>query len=137
VVIKADAVEMHLTKRDDEAEGKLLSVPWTREPFTAPKGISHLPRDEVRAASHIALLSTIARARDWIADLVADRESTAEIAEREGKSERYIRLLLPLAFSAPAIVLAAVDGRSFSGRRISEFAGQLPCSWAAQSKMIQ
>ena len=34
----------------------------------------------------------------------------AEIAEREAQSERHIRLLVPLAFLSPRIVVAIVNG---------------------------
>jgi hypothetical protein len=46
-----------------------------------------------------ALLGAIAKARGWIEDLRLGRVATlAEIADREGASERNVRLLAPLAF---------------------------------------
>jgi site-specific DNA recombinase len=45
-------------------------------------------------------------------ELVLDRGQTiASIAARERKSERSIRMTLSLAFVAPPIIAAAVEGR--------------------------
>jgi hypothetical protein len=54
-----------------------------------------------------AILLAIAKARSWIEDLASGRiQSVAEIAEREGKVERHIRLLAPLAFTPPQSLAA-------------------------------
>ena len=56
-----------------------------------------------------ALLKAVARARRWSEDLLTDRaQSVAEIAEREGVTDRYVRRLTRLAFLAPEIVEAIV-----------------------------
>jgi site-specific DNA recombinase len=56
-------------------------------------------------------LAAIAKARVWVADLVDRRiNSVAEIARKEEKVERHIRLLLPLAFAPLAIVQAIANG---------------------------
>jgi len=58
-----------------------------------------------------ALLTTIGKARGWIDDLVKGRASSfAEIAQREGKVERHIRFLAPLAFVSPRFIIAIIDG---------------------------
>lgn len=50
-------------------------------------------------------LAAIAKARAWIDDIVDGRvASFAEIAEREGKVQRHIRLLAPLAFVSPKLI---------------------------------
>jgi site-specific DNA recombinase len=50
-------------------------------------------------------------ARSWIDDIVSGRvQSFDEIAEREGKVERHIRLLTPLAFIPPRTLAAIIDG---------------------------
>jgi hypothetical protein len=36
--------------------------------------------------------------------------SVAEIAKREGRGERHIRLLAPLAFVSPRLIAALLDG---------------------------
>jgi site-specific DNA recombinase len=57
------------------------------------------------------LLTAITKARGWIDDIRLGRiASFAEIAERESRVERHIRLLAPLAFLSPRIIAAIVDG---------------------------
>jgi hypothetical protein len=82
-------------------------------PFAEVKGIVHspAPRPAMSAESRDMLLTAIAKARRWIDDLVTGRSASfEEIAKREGKVERHIRLLAPLAFVSPKIVAAIVDG---------------------------
>jgi len=56
------------------------------------------------------LLTAIAKARVWVTELVKGRTgSFTEIARREGKVERHIRLLAPLAFVSPKIVASIAD----------------------------
>jgi site-specific DNA recombinase len=63
------------------------------------------------AENRDVLLKAIAKARSWIDDLVEGRATSfEEIAKREGKVERHILLLAPLAFLSPRIVTAIIDG---------------------------
>jgi site-specific DNA recombinase len=65
-------------------------------------------------------------------ELVLDRGQTiASIAARERKSERSIRMTLSLAFVAPPIIAAAVEGRlprGFGAKRLLD----LPMVWSHQ-----
>jgi site-specific DNA recombinase len=56
------------------------------------------------------------------------------IARREGKVERHIRLLVPLAFLSPRIVSALLEGAAPAGLTISALARTLPWSWAEQER---
>jgi hypothetical protein len=76
---------------------------------------SQIPNSEAKPGlkqeSRDAILLAIAKARAWIDDLVSGCvRSLAEIAEREGKVERHIRLLTPLAFIPPRTLAAIIDG---------------------------
>jgi site-specific DNA recombinase len=58
-----------------------------------------------------ALLKAIARAHRWFDDLVTGRVSSmAEIGKREGLPKNYVSWLIRLAFLAPEIVEAIVQG---------------------------
>jgi site-specific DNA recombinase len=51
-------------------------------------------------------------AHRWLDELLSDPRLTLEsLASREGESERSIRMTLSLAFLAPEIVKAGVEGR--------------------------
>jgi hypothetical protein len=90
-----------------------IAVPWTRPVPAAVKGIIHVPAHNtpIKPGRREAFLIVIAKARKWIDDLAHGRAASfAAIARREGKVERHIRLLAPLAFVSPRIVSALLDG---------------------------
>jgi site-specific DNA recombinase len=83
------------------------------------------------------LLIAIAKARSWVDELTNDRlGSFAVLARREGKAERHIRLLLPLAFLSPRIVSALLDGTAPADLTITALARGLPWSWAEQERRL-
>jgi site-specific DNA recombinase len=97
-------------------------------------------RDKARKADP-ALLKAIARAHRWFDDLVAGRvASMAEIGKREGLPKNYVSWLIRLAFLAPEIVEAIIQGnhppeltaQTLITRRID-----LPLSWQAQKSALQ
>ena len=62
------------------------------------------------------------------------RLTLESIASRQGKSERSIRMTLSLAFLAPEIVKAAVEGRlarSFGLKRLVDLPMAWPDQWRA------
>ena len=86
----------------------------------------------MRAEARARLLEAIAKARLWLEALIAGRfASTAEIALHERCSERAVRITLSLAFLAPAIVRAAVEGGLPYGLTASSFS-ELPILWEEQ-----
>ena len=71
------------------------------------KGIVHVPAHStlIKPARRETLLTAIAKARQWVDDMAQGRTATfAQVACREGKVERHVRLLAPLAFLSPRIV---------------------------------
>jgi len=77
------------------------------------------------------LLAAIARARAWVQDLVDGRAASfAEIAKREGKVERHIRLLAPLAFVSPQHLSKIIDGAAPPDLTVTGLAQGLAYSWA-------
>jgi hypothetical protein len=74
----------------------LISLPWSVSAFPSVKGVLYHPdaKPTLKLATRDAILLAIAKARSWTDDLVSVRvQSFDEIAEREGKVERHIRLL--------------------------------------------
>jgi site-specific DNA recombinase len=87
--------------------------------------------------SRDVLLAAIAKARSWIDDLMEGRAASfAEIAKREGKVERHIRLLAPLAFVSPRIIAGIIDGSAPGGLTVTGLAKSLPCEWNSQETQI-
>ena len=106
--------------------GRRLTIPWIppspyqRREIIQGKGEARLR--SARCAFGRGRSSPILRnAHRWLDDLVTDPNQTIElIAAREGKSERSIRMTLSLAFIAPPIVAAAIEGRLPRGFGLSD-----------------
>jgi site-specific DNA recombinase len=94
---------------------------------------AHAPRADS------ALLKAIARAHQWSEDLLLGRaQSVAEIAEREGVADRYVRRVMRLAFLAPKIVEAMVAGNQPPELTAEALAERidLPLLWTAQERAV-
>jgi site-specific DNA recombinase len=64
------------------------------------------------ANARAILIEALRDAHRWLDELLSDACLTLEsLASREGRSVRSIRMILSLAFLAPEIVKAAVEGR--------------------------
>jgi site-specific DNA recombinase len=116
-----------------------IAVPWRSPVPAAVRGIVHVPAHNtpIKPGRREALLIAIAKARQWIDDLVHGRAASfAVIARREGKVERHIRLLAPLAFLSPRIVSALLDGTAPADLTLTQLARALPYSWAEQERRL-
>jgi site-specific DNA recombinase len=86
-----------------------------------------------------ALLKAVARGHRWFHDLACGRApSLTEIAARAGVTARYVRRLLSLAFLAPAIIEAVVEGRQpreLTAQTLLERTA-LPLDWTTQKRML-
>lgn len=82
------------------------------------------------------LLLAIVKARASIEDLVEGRAASfAEIAKREGKVERHIRLLAPLVFVSPKII-SAIAERTAPTLKVTDFAKAATPSWTEQQQWV-
>ncbi len=153
ITIKLQAIEIHLKcesepqvggyNRDDESylesnrrPPSTLTVPWSAAASAEVKGILHSPSPAptVSQESRDLMLTAIAKARAWIDDLVEGRvASFAEIADQEGKVERHVRFLAPLAFVSPLIV-SAIAERSMPELNVTDLAKAAVYSWAEQGR---
>jgi hypothetical protein len=116
-----------------------ITVPWTSPVPPAVKGIVHVPAHNtpIKPGRRDALLIAIAKARQWIDDLAHGRAASfAVIARREGKVERHIRLLAPLAFVSPRIVSALLEGTAPTDLTITKLVRALPYSWPEQERRV-
>jgi site-specific DNA recombinase len=78
------------------------------------------------------LVASIARGRRWLDELITDATATTEtIAKREGCSARKVNMTISLAFLAPDLVKAAIDGRLPHGMGVVRLAN-LPAEWSRQ-----
>jgi site-specific DNA recombinase len=116
-----------------------IAIPWTGPMPATVKGIVHVPAHNtpIKPARRETLLTAIAKARQWVDDMARGRTATfAQIARREGKVERHVRLLAPLAFLSPRIVAAIIDGTAPANLTATSLACVLPYSWAEQESRL-
>ena len=84
------------------------------------------------------LIEAIATARKWFADLQSgEAASVLELAELNNVDRSHISRTLPLAFLAPDIVTAIIDGRTEPGLTLSRIKRlKLPASWQNQRHLL-
>jgi site-specific DNA recombinase len=134
-----EPVDAHDTANNEHSIPSVTAIPWTSPVPGAVSGILHVPAHNtpVKPGRREALLIAIAKARQWIDDLAHGRAASfAVIARREGKVERHVRLLAPLAFVSPRIVAAILDGSAPADLTLTRLARALPCSWAEQERRL-
>ena len=151
VVLRPKTIEVHRRVHDSDdgqetddtaasaGRSTCISIPWTAQPSSAAKGILHAPSSEatIDPVQRDKLLGAIAKARTWIDDLTTGRAASFnEIAKREGKVERHVRFLAPLAFVSPHIVTAIADGSASAHLTVTTLAKALPHSWAEQERQF-
>jgi site-specific DNA recombinase len=148
-------VQVRVAPREDEPEGenhdaekgsagrghssRTVSIPWNPIPARATKGILHSETagNAWNQERRDLLLAAIARARAWIDELAEGRTTSfTEIAKREGKCERHIRFLAPLAFVSPRCIAAIIEGSAPNGLTVSDLARSLPYSWSEQERRL-
>ena len=90
----------------------------------------------MRSETRARLVAVIARGRRWLDELVADQTASAEnIARRERCSARKINMTISLAFLAPDLVKAAIDGRLPQGMGVARLT-DLPAEWSRQHQIL-
>jgi site-specific DNA recombinase len=94
-----------------------------------------LPPDSAHAKPHPvpSLVRAVARAHDWLAQILrGDVSNQRAIAAATGLDERYIGSILPLAFLAPDLTEAILEGRQPSSLDLGRWLQPLPPDWKKQ-----
>ena len=120
-----------------EADRIVLRVPWKKRPAKRRREIivpqSAAPQDirPIRAETRATLVASIARGRRWLDEIVAGAITVEQIAAREGCSIRQVNMTISLAFLAPGLVQAAVEGRLPWGIGVTRLR-DAPAEWSRQ-----
>ena len=120
----------------------VIQVPWRKIRSTRRRVIL-LPNPRslenarpIRSENRALLVASIARGRRWLDELIADPAATTEsIAGREGCTTRKINMTISLAFLAPDLVKAAIDGRLPHGMGVARLA-DLSAEWSRPRQML-
>jgi site-specific DNA recombinase len=129
------------SNESQSAASNTISVPWKAPSFIAVKGIVDAPHaigPTLTPDARDALLNAIAKARRWIDGITTGKvKSFDEIATKEKKVERHIRLLAPLAFVAPSIVQSIIEGTAPAHLTVTELAKSSAHSWQRQQHLLK
>ena len=99
----------------------------------SPKHPDHRP---IRAETRATLVRAIALGRRWLDELISGAVVGPDaIASREGCSRRHVNMTISLAFLAPDLVRAAVEGRLPRGVGVSRLIDP-PIEWTRQWQML-
>jgi len=120
----------------------VIEVPWHKTPSTRRREVlipeAGPPPDTrpIRSENRAILVASIARGRRWLDELIADPAATTEsIAGRESCTTRKINRTISLAFLAPELVKAPIDGRLPDGMGVARLA-DLSAEWSRQRQML-
>ena len=86
------------------------------------------------------LMAAVSAGRRWFSELKDGKaQSIYELAQRHGVNRTSISRLIPLAFLAPDIIEAILEGRQPIELTVSRLKriGDLPVSWQEQRKVLQ
>jgi len=157
VDVKQDQLAVQLSGKPDQQDGKedqalsrksgvhdhanpnIMVIPWRKPPSKQPReiilpagGSSHRDSRPIRSETRVRLVTAIAKGRRWLAELVAGTVINVEqIATTENCTVRQVNLTISLAFLAPNLAQAAVDGRLPRGVGIANLR-DAPAEWSLQ-----
>jgi site-specific DNA recombinase len=143
VTVHADRLVIALKgARESRRSGARIETPWTKTAATRRREVL-LPANQaisvvrpIRSEYRTRLVTAMARGRCWLRELIEDPKASVEsIATREGCTTRKVNMIISLAFLAPDLVKAAIDGRlphGFGLTRLSD----LPSEWPLQYRAL-
>ena len=140
LVIELAQVEKTTRRRAQGAS--TLRVPWHKTPSTRrreillPDSVPPQHARPIRSETRATLVASIARGRRWLNELIDDAKANVEsIAKRERCSVRQVNMTISLAFLAPDLVKAAIEGRLPRGIGVTRLR-DAPIEWSRQQAML-
>ena len=102
-----------------------------RKLIVTPDGSNAMPRARIDSA----LVKALARAHRWRRMLEAGEHATiADLARAEKIGRSYVSRALGLAFLAPDLVEAILDGRQGEAVTLEALLGGVPVGWEGQAE---
>jgi hypothetical protein len=127
---------------EESTDGQSLSILWQKPPSRKSRQILiplGVPRNEVRPIRierRARLVNAISRGRRWLDEIVSGSVANIEqIATRQKCSVRQVNMTISLAFLAPDLVKAAVEGRLPRGIGVERLR-DAPAEWSRQFEAL-
>jgi hypothetical protein len=131
-----------LEASEDDSKPTVIHVPWQKPPSKKRREIivpqSAVPNDDrpIRADARARLVAAIARGRRWLDELTTGAVADIDvIAARERCSIRKVNMTISLAFLAPDLVKAAIEGRLPRGIGLARLCDP-PAEWSRQHQAL-
>ena len=122
----------------DDTNAMPLLIPWRKPPFRRarkvllPASVSRKAVRPIKAERRASLLKSIARGRQWLDEIVSGAvQDVEQIAQHHHCSVRYVNMTISMAFIAPSLVQAAVEGRLPRGIGVASLR-DAPAEWSLQ-----
>jgi site-specific DNA recombinase len=142
VVTSRTTIEIELTEgMASDDQNRILIIPWTppsphrRREIIQGEGERPSATRPMRTEARAVVTDALRDAHRWLDELTTSPNQTTEsLAEREGKTERWIRRTISLAFLCPALIKAAIEGRlprGFGVKRLMDLPMTWPDQWSA------
>ena len=142
VVMSRTTIEIELAEgMTSDDQNRILIIPWTppspyrRREIIQGEGERPCAMGPMRTEARAVLTDALRDAHRWLVELTTSPNLEIEsLAAREGKTERWIRRTISLAFLCPALVKAAIDGRlprGFGVKRLMDLPMAWPDQWSA------
>lgn len=119
-----------------------IEIPWRKTSSKRRREIlipeSHQQQEvrPIRSENRATLVASIARGRRWLDELIADPATNAEsIADRQGCTTRQVNMTISLAFLAPYLVKAAIEGQLPHGMGVRRLR-DMPSEWHRQRQTL-
>jgi site-specific DNA recombinase len=137
-----ELAEMKGAKAKRRRSSRRLEVPWRKTSSTRrreillPETPTPHPARPIRSENRALLIASVAKGRRWLNELMTEPAMTVKaIAQRERCSVRKVNMTLSLAFLAPDLVKAAIEGRLPYGMGVTRLC-ELPAEWSRQYRVL-
>ena len=137
----ADEVESDAARPCDRGRCHSLLIPWCKPPsrksreILLPPSVARHNVRPIKVERRTALLRSIARGLAWLDAVASGVETIEEIAARHKCSVRHVTMRNSMAFIAPGLVKAAVEGRLPRGIGIANLR-DAPAEWSRQYERL-
>ncbi|MDP2410325.1 MAG: recombinase family protein [Pseudolabrys sp.] len=127
---------------DGIASGSLLLIPWCKPPsrkareILLPPSVARATVRPIKVERRAALLKSIARGREWLDQIITGTaQGPEQIAADHKCSVRHVNMTISMAFIAPALVRAAIEGRLPRGIGVAALRDP-PAEWSRQFERL-
>jgi site-specific DNA recombinase len=138
---QANEAQTDAARPFDRESAPSFLIPWCKPPskksreILLPPSVARQDVRPIKVERRAALLRSIARGRAWLEAVVSGVETVEDIAARRKRSVRHVNMTISMAFIAPGLVKAAVEGRLPRGIGIANLR-DAPAEWSRQYERL-